>query len=180
MGDALSQANSRVLRLSVGFLLKEGVGFSRDFDFEEAEARLADDLAVVNLAGRVTLTRTPQGLYADGRLRGKLASECSRCLTPFLQPVTVRIAELYHYPPETAPREALAVSDSAHLDLAPLAREDFLVSKPMVTLCRPDCKGLCPQCGQDWNTGPCDCQDDAVDPRLAPLAALLKEKTPDA
>ena len=65
------------------------------------------------------------------------------------------------------------MGDDAHLDLAPLVREDMLVSMPLQTLCRADCKGLCPQCGQNWNDGPCDCRDDEIDPRFAGLADLL-------
>lgn len=172
--NTLPKVSSRVLRLNVGFLLKEGVGYSREFTFDEPIVQVADDLTVDNLAGRVSLTRTPQGLYAQGRLTATIDYECSRCLENFDQPVSVRLAELYHFPPESAPPDALIVTDDAHLDLTPVVREDFLLSIPMHALCRPDCKGLCPQCGANWNEGPCDCRDDAIDPRLAPLAKLLK------
>ena len=172
--NAQSKVGSRILRLNVGFLLKEGVGYSREFTFDEPIVQVADDLTVNHLAGSVTLTRTPQGLYTQGRLTGTIDYECSRCLENFDQRVSVRLAELYHYPPESAPPDELFVTDDAHLDLTPVVREDFLLSIPMHALCRPDCKGLCPQCGDNWNEGPCDCRDDAIDPRLAPLAKLLK------
>jgi uncharacterized protein len=172
--NTLPKVGSRVLRLNVGFLLKEGVGYSREFTFDEPIVQVADDLTVNNLAGSVTLTRTPQGLYAQGRLTATVDYECSRCLESFDQRVSVRMAELYHFPPESAPPDSLIVTDDAHLDLTPVVREDFLLSIPMHALCRPDCKGLCPQCGANWNEGPCDCRDDAIDPRLAPLAKLLK------
>jgi uncharacterized protein len=164
------------LRLNVGFLLKEGVGFSREFTFDEPEVRVADDLTVHNLRGVVTLTRTPQGLYAQGHLRATLDYECSRCLTRFEQPVSVRLAELFHYPPESAPPDSLTISDDVHLDLTPVVREDFLLSIPMHALCRPDCKGLCPQCGANWNEGPCDCRDEQIDPRMQVLAQLLQTR----
>jgi uncharacterized protein len=51
----------------------------------------------------------------------------------------------------------------------------LLLSVPMQALCQPDCKGLCPTCGADWNEGPCDCPSEEVDPRWAGLADLLKE-----
>lgn len=179
MSNVLSNSGSRVLRLNVGFLLKEGVGYSREFTFDEPTVQIAEDLTVHHLTGVVSLTRTPQGLYAQGHLRATVDHECSRCLTGFDQPVTMRLSELYHYPPETAPADALQISDDAHLDLTPVVREDFLLSIPMHALCRPDCKGLCPTCGKNWNEGPCDCRDDEIDPRLAPLAGLLKELPPD-
>jgi uncharacterized protein len=167
-----------VLRLNVGFLLKEGIGHSRDFPFDEPVVQVADDLTVHNLHGTVSLTRTPQGLYAQGQLRATVDHECSRCLTAIEQPVSVRLSELYHYPPESAPPDSLMVSDDAHLDLMPIVREDFLLSVPLQSLCRSDCKGLCPQCGMNWNEGPCDCQSEEIDPRWAGLAGLLKEVPP--
>jgi len=163
------------LRLNVGFLLKEGIGYSREFEFDEPVVSVAEDLTVQDMHGRVSMTRTPQGLYAQGLLRGTVDHICSRCLTDMVQPVSARIAELYHYPPETAPPEALKVSDDAHLDLTSVVREDFLLSVPIQALCMPDCKGLCPDCGTNWNEGPCDCPSEEIDPRWAGLADLLKE-----
>ena len=177
--DILTKSNGRVLRLNVGFLLKEGVGQSREFTYDDPMVQLADDLTVHNLRGVVTLTRTPQGLYAQGHLQGAIDHECTRCLTAMEQPVSVRLSELYHYPPENAPEEELTVSEDAHLDLAPVLREDFLLSIPIQAICRSDCKGLCPQCGKNWNEGPCECPDDDIDPRWAGLTGLLKEPPPE-
>jgi uncharacterized protein len=171
----LSQAGNRVLRLNVGFILKEGVGFSRDFAFDEAEVEVADDLPVHALRGSMNFTRTPQGLYGQGRLQATLTTECARCLTPFEQAVSSRISELFYYPPENAPEGAAKVGDDVHVDLAPLVREDIFLGIPMHALCRPDCKGLCPNCGQNWNDGPCDCEAERRDPRWAALNQLLKE-----
>ncbi len=175
----LAKVSSRILRLNVGFLLKEGVGYTRDFEFDEPLVDISDDLTVHNLRGRVTLTRTPQGLYAQGQLRGQVDHECTRCLTDYRQPVSIRLSELYHYPPENAPPGEPVVSDDAHLELSPVVREDFLLSIPISAVCRPDCKGLCPSCGKNWNEGPCDCEDTSIDPRWAGLADLFKEPPPD-
>ncbi len=131
-----------------------------------------------DLSGVVTLTRTPQGLYAQGQLRAAVDHECTRCLTDYRQPVSFQLAELYHYPPETAPADAYTVSDDAHLDLTPVAREDFLLSIPINAVCRPFCKGLCPACGKNWNDGPCDCRDENRDPRWAALNDLLDKEPP--
>ena len=171
---SLYKTGPQVLRLNVGFILKEGIGFSRDFTFDESAVQIADDLLVGNLRGVVNFTRTPQGLYAKGRLTAKLHSECVRCLDEVDLPVTSRFSELFVYPPENAPEGAYQVGDDIHVDLAPLVREDMLLSIPMQTLCRPDCQGLCPQCGQNWNEGPCNCHAEAGDPRLVVLAQLLK------
>ena len=44
----------------------------------------------------------------------------------------------------------------------------------MKPLCREDCRGLCPQCGMNRNTGTCECGPGWEDPRLAPLKGLIK------
>jgi uncharacterized protein len=43
------------------------------------------------------------------------------------------------------------------LDLRPAVREEWLLAVPAFSVCREDCKGLCPKCGADLNEGPCDC-----------------------
>ncbi len=66
--------------------------------------------------------------------------------------------------------------DEAHrLDLEDPMREYALLSIPMLPLCREDCKGLCPQCGANLNDGPCDCDTEQVDDRLAALKHLLEQ-----
>jgi uncharacterized protein len=143
--------------------------------FDEPKVQVADDLVLDHLHGAVTFTRTPQGLYAQGALRATVGEQCVLCLTDVQQPLTSRISDLFIYPPENAPEDALTVGDDAHLDLVPLVRENMLISKPIRILCRPDCKGLCPSCGQNWNEGPCSCLDESGDVRWAKLARLLKE-----
>jgi uncharacterized protein len=55
------------------------------------------------------------------------------------------------------------------IDLNELLREQFYLALPMKPLCREECRGLCPQCGTNLNTGSCDCAPEWVDPRLAAL-----------
>jgi uncharacterized protein len=161
------------LRLNVGFLLKEGVGYSREILLDEPHLGIAADLIVEQFRGVLTLTRTPQGLYASARLEARTSSECSRCLTEFAQTVTSRFTELYHYPRETAHQDGNIIPEDLNLDFSAVVREDMLLSLPLQPLCRPDCKGLCPNCGKNWNEGPCDCPTDEGDPRLAVLKQLL-------
>jgi uncharacterized protein len=54
----------------------------------------------------------------------------------------------------------------------PLVEELLQLEIPLKPLCRPDCRGLCPRCGADRNTTPCDCREEG-DARLAKLKSLL-------
>ena len=59
------------------------------------------------------------------------------------------------------------------IDLGQLVLEQFYLAVPMKPLCRESCRGLCPECGTNLNTGTCSCVREWVDPRLESLRALL-------
>ncbi len=168
----------RSLRVNVGFLLKETAGYSREILYQADDLLLGDDLDVHELTGAVHFTRTHDGLLSQGRMRAKVDCECVRCLANTVQPVTADFQELWYYPPDKAPEDAeWIIGEDANLDLGPLVREIFLLGIPIQVLCQPDCRGLCPTCGHDLNTGPCECRDESADPRLASLRRLLDENT---
>lgn len=62
--------------------------------------------------------------------------------------------------------------DGRTIDLDPIVREQVLLALPASVLCREDCKGLCPQCGQNLNEAECGCERKVVDPRLAVLKTI--------
>ena len=65
--------------------------------------------------------------------------------------------------------------DGDRLDLGEVVREQVLLALPLKPLCREDCRGLCPRCGQNRNLGPCGCPppEEPGDPRLEPLRKLV-------
>ncbi len=109
-----------------------------------------------------------------GRFAGEHPAECVRCLAEFTQILTADIKQLYDFPPD--PSSEHVVAETGFLDLAPLMRELMLLSVPIRALCRPNCRGLCPNCGQDWNEGPCNCEKDEINPRFAVLKNLLNKQ----
>ena len=161
--------------LNVGFLLHQTLGYSRTFDFEVPHVQVGDDLDVSDLHGELRLTRTPQGLYASGAVAASSRAECVRCLSPFDQTLTVTYDDLFVYPPSGATDPLLAIPETGLLDLTPLTREYFLVDMPLQPLCRPDCRGLCPECGVNRNETACDHGSLVVDPRMEGLRALLDD-----
>lgn len=172
-GCGVNLAVRQPLRLNVGFLLHRDVGFSRNFDFDGIGAKLSDDLVVRDLRGSIRFTRTAQGLVGQGKLEAKTSLECVRCLTPFDQTLEIKLDDLFVYPPDRATDPLLAVPETGILDLSPLAREYFLLDFPLQPVCRPDCRGLCPECGNDLNHQSCQHAQTEVDPRLAVLRDLL-------
>jgi uncharacterized protein len=163
-----------MFRVNVGFLLKQAPGYSREMEIDEGHLRLAEDVRLEFLRGTIRFTRTHEGLLAQGRLRTEIACDCVRCLTDFALPLAVSIQDLFYYPASRAVDSELIIPEDGNIEFGPLIREDVLLSIPMHALCRPDCAGLCPQCGQNWNEGTCMCADESVDPRWAELDALRK------
>lgn len=164
--------NPRVLKINVGFILAESAGYQRTIELDLPRVRIGGDLELDYVRGALRLNRNSRGIFARGDLEAAIIGECARCLETTHVPVSFEIEELFAYPP--IPEEPYSIDETGILDLAPLLREEAILAVPMVILCRPDCAGLCPVCGKNWNEGPCDCSQDEIDPRLAGLRALLE------
>ncbi len=128
------------------------------------------DLKVHYVRGHLLLTRTTRGVLAKGQFTTEFETDCVRCLEPFPLTLQVSMEEMLTFSPAADP---IYYIDEGWLDLRKPLREQILLAKPMHTLCRPDCKGLCPTCGQNFNEGTCQCHIDEIDPRLAALKNLL-------
>jgi len=171
----VTQSTRHPLRINVGFLLHEQVGYSRTFDFDHPAVQIDEDLAIRKLRGSLRFTRTAQGLYGDGRLSAVTGAECVRCLSEFEQPLAIRMGDLFTFPPGQSTDPLLAIPETGILDLGPLLREYLLLEVPLQPVCRPDCLGLCPECGNNLNESRCSHPTDPIDPRLAALRSLLDD-----
>jgi uncharacterized protein len=119
-----------------------------------------------------------------GKVRTTIELVCGRCLEPFRAPVDEAFDVLF-LPHTGAPSEdekkvedddlTTAFYRDHVIDLGQLLQEQFYLAVPMKPLCREDCRGLCPLCGNNLNSGTCACADSWEDPRLAALRALLKK-----
>lgn len=161
------------LRFNFGFLLEATFGESRTIELDYPTIRVADDLDLAPLQGAVKASRNSEGIYISGELQTNVPTICVRCLESFQLPITIELDDLYYYPPSLAPEGEFVVGENGFIDLAPLVRELSLLEQPMRPLCRPDCQGLCQECGANLNLGDCGCEEETIDPRLANLKQLL-------
>jgi uncharacterized protein len=145
-----------ILRLNVGFIIHEMVGYTRDFPIEVEAIRLQPDLDLKNLNGTVRVTRTAQGLLLQTSVTAQIDAECVRCLDQFVQPLKAEYTELYAFSHNSVTESGLLVPESGKIDLAPILREEILLAIPFNPLCKPDCKGLCSVCGENWNHLVCE------------------------
>ncbi len=144
------------LRINIGFLLGQAVGTYRDFEFELPRLDFSPDLEVQAFEGMARFSRAQQGLLVKGDFRAQIEAQCVRCLAGFLQPIHTMFEELYAFKESNTDESNLIVPFDGHIDLEPLIREYFLVEIPISALCKPDCKGLCPICGEDLNQRTCE------------------------
>jgi uncharacterized protein len=163
------------LRLNVGFVLAQSAGFSRDFPFDIPQINIPPDLRVNSLIGLVRVTRTPQGILLQADFRAAIELECVRCLADFQQTLKFNFTELYAFSQRYVTDSGLLMPETGIIDLTPVLREYILLEIPISPLCRPDCKGLCPICGNNLNESTCYHGEESGDPRLASLRSLLKK-----
>ncbi len=144
------------LRINVGFLINQPIGTNRDIHFDFPSLSLPPDFDTTDFQGVVRISRTPQGLLFQAEFGAKKREECVRCLTHFWQPLHGEFDELYAFNYRTITESELLLPEDANVDLAPLVREFLLLDLPINPVCKPDCKGLCPECGADLNVSPCE------------------------
>ena len=134
-----------------------------DMDF--ADERMLDKDVDVALH----LDSLSNGIAVTGTATAWWQGECRRCLRHIEEPMTIEVSELYQVnveDPDAYPIPGDQVS------LAPMVRENLLLSVPLAPLCRPDCAGLCPTCGINRNEATCECEGPPADPRWAALDQL--------
>ena len=169
------------MKLDLAKIRQTETRFDRTFDPSEVE--MADDayrvVAPVHLGFDIYKDKDKFRLVGD--VRTELELSCSRCLEPFRFPVQAAFDQRYLPQPDVAADEESEVAEEdletsfyrdEQIDLNELLREQFYLALPMKPLCREQCKGLCPQCGTNLNTGTCDCGPVWEDPRLAALKQL--------
>ena len=135
--------------------------------------------AAVN--GKVRLSGNE--VFVNGHVETRAQVECDRCLKPVELPVNADFTLEYisgsEYESSQAAElteDAMSVSvlDGAAIDVDEIVKEQILLAVPTRMLCGEDCKGICPECGTDRNTGECNCVTNDIDPRWAALKNLTK------
>lgn len=171
---------AQLLKAPVGTAQRAPLDNNDQLELEDDEARLAGPVS-----GQVKLHRTNQGIFADGVAEVPVELECTRCLKTFTQTFSVPLRELFYptievetgvpVPPPENDDLSYPIDHNHVLDLREAIRQNLLVAKPIKTLCKEDCAGLCSQCGKDLNEGPCDCILDVEDSRFGSLRQLLDQ-----
>ena len=134
----------------------------------------------VTVSGKVRLAGNE--VFVNGHVETRAQVECDRCLQPVEVPVNTDFALEYITGPEyesggvaelTEDEMSVSVFDGEAIDVDEIVKEQIVLAVPTRMLCREDCKGICPECGTDRNTGDCSCATNDIDPRWAALKNLI-------
>jgi uncharacterized protein len=136
--------------------------------------------APATVSGKVRLAGNE--VFVNGHVEARAKVECDRCLQPVETPINTDFALEYITGSEyessgvaelTEAELSVSVFDGEGIDVDEIVKEQILLAVPTRMLCREDCKGICPECGTDRNTGDCNCATNDTDPRWAALKNLI-------
>jgi len=173
------------MEFSVSGLLQEPTGARRRYEIDEEIAGIdRNEVKVLApIVGSITFTHSVQGILVTGELQTQIEAICTRCLSPYALDVVIELEEEFvpsvdihtgaSLPIPSGADPALLINAHHILDLTEVIRQHLVLFQTTCGPCRPDCAGLCPQCGHNLNEGPCDCSTTEIVSPFAVLQELL-------
>lgn len=95
---------------------------------------------------------------------------CTRCLIEWDERVETHSERYFRM---AADEDGYAIVDG-EIDIYGPARDELALSLPAAPVCKSACLGLCPTCGTDLNTDPCDGHGDESQSPFAVLKDLFE------
>ncbi|MDQ2675763.1 MAG: DUF177 domain-containing protein [Actinomycetota bacterium] len=157
--------------------LKPGEGRRLDFELVPEPLELGGETYRFDAEpapGILDISRTSSGHAMRMRLGATLHGPCMKCLVPSTFDVEVESREV-DQPGSEDEELASPYVNLDELDVAAWAHDAIALALPVALLCRPDCRGLCPQCGIPLNDLPegAHVHESEPDPRWAKLRELM-------
>jgi uncharacterized protein len=158
---------------------------ARDFPglkvlLESGECEFVDSLAI-----HLEVLPLRDFIRVKGHLDTRIRQACGRCLETFDTPLKSRFTLDYsrQIPQDvhkagaegielTADQIGVVYFEGEEIDFADAIQEQAILAIPFNPICKPECKGLCPRCGNDLNAGSCHCGDPSPDGPFAVLKDL--------
>ncbi|HBX82831.1 MAG TPA: metal-binding protein [Propionibacteriaceae bacterium] len=119
-----------------------------------------------------------EGILVTGTGAFSLTGECARCLREVTSSDEVDLQELFVFPGKEDDDPEASRVEGDFVDLEPVFRDAVVLNLPFTPLCRPDCLGMCPQCGFNLNDDPGHNHGEQTDPRWAGLAGWQDTTNP--
>lgn len=176
--------NNRYL-IDLKDLAREKLSFSAAFEPGIVDFSAENVRQIGVLEWEASAERTGAEVRITGKLDATVETPCSRCLEP--APVHVSKAfDLFFRERDEAMFDEdedvelderdtrTAFFTGTKLAIGDILREQVLLALPMKALCRVDCKGLCPVCGTNLNSGSCNCPKEDFSPHMDTLLEIKR------
>jgi uncharacterized protein len=135
------------VKININQILPEGLTLEED----TASATLDLDTDIIRFLGPVNIkaniTKVTDVVIVNLTLKVLMSVSCSRCLNEFS--IDLNKSLKLNYPVDSSVQT---------IDLGSDIREEIILDYPVRFLCSPNCKGLCPKCGQNLNQSRCSCE----------------------
>jgi uncharacterized protein len=151
-----------------------------EIEFQDDGDRLSQATPLQAEGSAELLPHTLGEIRVRGHLAVTMRCDCNRCLEPAEFPIDSSF-DLFYRPAEAAEDEdeaeveidegeaEIAFYEGGGIELKDVLREHVLLSMPMQRICRAECLGICPTCGQNRNLINCECEAKLVDDRWSAL-----------
>src|SRR5438093_3660988 len=166
-------------------LAREKISFEASFEPGLVQFGSDNIQQIGLLSWTAVAERAGNEIRIAGSLNTSLELPCSRCLEPSRIAIS-KPFELFFRERDEAmfdEEEEIELNDKdtrtafftgKQLAITDILREQILLALPMKTLCTVDCKGLCPHCGINLNSGSCNCAHDDFSPHMDTLVEIKR------
>jgi uncharacterized protein len=168
-----------VIRLIIQIrdLAGKDIEINKQLNLSELLTSRKDVAAAEPVEVSLTATAAEDTVKVHGQCSTAVELICARCLSHFTEKLELPIEEIFTQKREVAEaddEDQIHLITSDKIDLQPYVEENVVLGLPFIPLCKEECQGLCPVCGQNKNEQPCDCdKQEKIDPRLAGLKAFF-------
>ncbi len=122
-----------------------------------------------------TVTGDSEGFTVTGEASVTILDRCARCNEAFERPFAFSFEDRFVRTSLRQEEDESYPYEGEVIDLTQAFLDELFLQLPMVSLCKPDCKGLCPVCGVDLNRFRCSCAEKTTNSAFDALKALSFE-----
>ncbi len=146
--------------------------FTADAVIEEMDV-MGDPVRFLDIAAKGSYVGSGETVSLEAEVTATVVSRCARCLGEVTLPIKAQMEAEYSRQPDPEDPDQYSFETST-LELTDAIKDALVLELPLRFLCSEDCKGLCPKCGTNLNTGTCTCQkgDDDTNP-FAALRSMI-------
>lgn len=136
------------MKIYIDKVPEEGLQLNQEYDPSKLGLEGLQAIFVSPIMASARATTGGDSLLVKAQVKGQMKLACARCLEEFESPIHKELDLQYK------------IASENFIDITDDIRQELMLDLPLKSLCREDCKGLCPICGQNLNEGPCKCSEE--------------------